>query len=70
MGQNMWRLPKQLLSVWSCRSGPEQLWSTLEEGEKKVTWIDLASSLHIKGEAFKLTMGILHTQEAEATPAW
>ena len=48
MGQNMCWLPKQLHSVWSCRSVPEQLWSTLGEGEKEVTWIAVASNLHIQ----------------------
>lgn len=46
MGQNACWLPKQLLSVWSCGSVPEQLGSTLEEGEKEVACIGVASNLH------------------------
>lgn len=48
MGQNMCWLLKQQLSVWSCSSVPEQLWSTLAEGEREDIWVGLASNLHIQ----------------------
>lgn len=57
MGQNMCWLPKQLHSVWSCRSVPEQLWSTLGEGEKEVTWIAVASNLHIQMNDIQINHG-------------